>query len=348
MVALFLALLLPATSARAAVGGDALWAVIGDVSQYLYEAVPSPQVAAVGGEWTVIGLARSGCEVGEDYFSGYRNRLENTLTQQGGVLHQRKYTEYARTVLALSALGQDARDVAGWDLTLPLADYDKVLRQGLNGAVWALIALDSASYPMPQNPQAATQATRQMYVDEILTRQLANGGWSLGGAENPQSDLTAMVLQALAPYRDQDAVAQAIEKALTCLSVLQDEKGGYCDQGTINAESCAQMVVALAALGLEQEDPRFVKNGNSALDALMSCYIPGQGFSHTPGSSEPSLMASEQGLYALVAVSRFEEGRAGLYDMTDVMEIQAPAPVLTNLAVRTIRAALWGLAVTIF
>lgn len=348
LLALFLAFLLPVGTARAAVGGDELSTVIADVSRYVYQAIPSPQVAAVGGEWAVIALARGGYAAEEDYFSGYCHRLEVTLAEKDGVLHERKYTEYARAVLALSALGQDARAVAGWDLTLPLADYEKVLRQGLNGPVWALIALDSANYPVPQDPQAATQATRQMYVDEILSRQLENGGWSLGGTENAQADLTAMALQALAPYRDQDAVARAVDRALACMSALQDEQGSYHDQGVPNAESCAQVVAALATLGLEQDDPRFVKNGGSVLDALMRCYIPGRGFSHVPGGSEPSLMASEQGLYALVAVHRAEEGKTGLYDMTDVLKRQVPTPLPTDLALRTIQAVLCGLVVTLF
>lgn len=348
LLALFLAFLLPVTTARAAMGGDELSTVIADVSQFVYQAIPSPQVAAVGGEWAVIALARGGYTVEEDYFPGYRDRLEAILAEKNGVLHERKYTEYARAILALSALGQDTRDVGGWDLTLPLADYEKVLRQGLNGPVWALIALDSANYPMPQDPRAATQATRQMYVDEILSRQLANGGWSLGGTENAQADLTAMALQALAPYRDQDAVARAVDRALACMSALQDEWGSYHDQGTPNAESCAQVVVALATLGLEQDDPRFAKNGGSVLDALMRCYIPGQGFSHVPDGSEPSLMASEQGLYALVAVRRTEEGKTGLYDMTDVLKLQTPAPVPADLALRAIQAVLCGLVVTLF
>lgn len=341
LLALLLVLALPLGTAQAAVSE----AVMDDVSQSVYQSVPSPQPAAVGGEWAVIGLARSGYAVGEGYFSGYCSRLEETLAQKNGVLHERKYTEYARAVLALSALGRDARDVAGWDLTLPLADYDQVLRQGLNGPIWALIALDSAHYPMPRCPQAANQATRQRYVEEILSRQLADGGWSLGGVEDAQIDITAMALQALAPYRDQAAVAEAVDRALACMSALQDGQGGYGDRGAANAESCAQMVVALAALGLEQDDPRFVKNGHSVLDALMGYYTPGNGFSHIPDSGQPDRMTSEQGLYALVSARRFEAGKTSLYDMTDVMDLRRTEPALRDQTLDAIQAVLCCLAV---
>lgn len=94
--------------------------------------------------------------------------------------------------------------MAGYDLTKALGDYDKTIWQGLNGPIWALIALDSRDYPMPVNPEAKTQATRQMYIDRILECQLPDGGWSLfGGTEAAGSgdgvsdpDITGMALQA--------------------------------------------------------------------------------------------------------------------------------------------------------
>lgn len=309
-----------------------------DAARSLAQAVPEPQLATTDGDWTVIALARSGFGAGEGYFDSYLSGVEETLRQRGGALHERKYTEYARLVLALTALGRDARDVAGYDLTLPLADFDKVLRQGVNGPIWALLALDSARYPMPENPQAATQATRQRYVDAILARQLEDGGWSLSDDGSAEADLTAMALQALAPYRGQSAVTQAVDRALGCLASLQDDQGGFSSQGQANAESCAQVVLALATLGVGQDDPRFVKDGGGALDALLSYYTPGQGFSHTADSG-PSLMTTQQGLCALAAVHRSAGGQAGLYDMTDVLTLKCP-PMDQSAAAWAVRAAL--------
>lgn len=125
-----------------------------------------------------------------------------------GVLHEKKYTEYSRLIVALSSIGMDARNVAGYDLTYALGDYDKTIWQGMNGLIWALIALDSRNYPVPQNKEAKTQAIRQMYIDRILDCQLADGGWSLfGGTEAASTgdgvsdpDITGMALQALAKY----------------------------------------------------------------------------------------------------------------------------------------------------
>ena len=163
----------------AAGSDDALEAALADTAQYVCAAVPEPRVGSIGGEWAVLGLARSGYAVPEGYYQSYYDAVEAYVKARNGILHDKKYTEYARVILALTAIGRDARDVAGYDLTLPLGDYDKTVWQGINGPIWALIALDSGDYPMPENPAAETQATRQMYLDHILDRQRSDGGWSL-------------------------------------------------------------------------------------------------------------------------------------------------------------------------
>lgn len=265
---------------------------------YVQKAVPAPTVGSIGGEWAVIGLCRGKAALPEGYLTAYLDRAEAYVREKGGVLHARKYTEYSRVVLAFTVLGRDARDVGGYDLTLPLGDYDKTLYQGLNGPIWALIALDSGNYPMPQNARAATQATRQMYVDVILSRQLPGGGWSLSGSGDP--DLMAMALTALAPYREQEAVSAAVDRALTWLSQVQQEDGGFSTGGVSTAESCAQVLSALCALGIEERDGRFVKNGRSVLDALLDYQLSDGSFCHVKegGSNQ---MATEQALYALSA-----------------------------------------------
>lgn len=300
---------------------DPLDAALADTARSVYQTVASPQVGSVGGEWAVLGLARSGCEVPKEYYEDYFAAVEKQVRACGGVLHDKKYTEYSRVIVALSAMGRDARNVAGCDLTLPLGDYDKTVRQGVNGPIWALIALDSQNYPMPQNPEAKTQATRQRYVDRILEAQLPGGGWSLTGREGADPDLTGMALQALAKYQDQSAVRQAIENALTCMSKQQNAKGGFSSGGTETSESCVQMLVALGELGIPLDDPRFVKNGRTLLDALLTYYVPGGGFRHTMDDEEPNLMATEQGLYGLAAAKRLRDGQSSLYRMDDVISM---------------------------
>ncbi len=303
----------------------ALDETIAELAAYLCRTVEAPQTGSIGGDWTVLGLARSGYEVPEQYYRQYRDAVEKTVKSHNGVLHEKKYTEYSRVILALSAIGVDARSVAGYDLTKPLGDYDKTVRQGINGPIWALIALDSRQYPMPVNPEAKTQATRQRYLDDLLDRQLPGGGWSLTGQGAADPDVTGMALQALAKYQQQEKVQVATQKALDCMSKMQDETGGFTCWQASNSESVVQMICALCELGIPLDDPRFVKNGKTMLDHLLTFYQKGSGFRHTAAGSSSDLMATEQGFYALVAVQRAQQGKNSLYRMDDVQPAEGGA-----------------------
>lgn len=318
-----------AGNAWAAVPRETLSAAVTDTAAYVYKTVTNPQVGSIGGEWAVLGLARSGYNVPDGYYQNYYATVEKYVKACNGVLHEKKYTEYSRLIVALSSIGKDARNVAGYDLTKALGDYEKTIWQGMNGPIWALIALDSAGYPMPKNPEAKTQATRQMYIDRILDCQLPDGGWSLfGGTEAESSgdgvsdpDITGMALQALAKYQDQPTVAKAAQEALDCMSAMQSSDGGFSSWGTANSESCVQMIVALTELGISLDDPRFVKNGNTMLDNLLTFYRKGEGFLHTQNGSGSNQMATEQGFYGLVAAQRALDGKNSLYRMSDAISI---------------------------
>ena len=282
------------------------------LAAYAAAAVPAPEYGSLGGEWTVLGLRCGGSEPDAGYFDRYSARLEQAVQSCGGVLSTRKYTEYSRVILALSALGCDARDFADFDLTLPLGDYEKTVAQGVNGAIYALLALDSRNYPVPQRPDAAVQASRQRYVDGILSAQHTDGGWGFG--ENSDPDLTAMALQALAKYQEQSSVASAAARALDCLSGMQNEDGGYASGGVKNAESCAQVLLALNELGISVDDQRFTKNGCTVLSALLTFQRSDGSFCHVSGG-KTDLMASEQALCALASLVRAERGETSFYRM---------------------------------
>lgn len=287
-------------------------------ASYLQSQVKEPSFGALGGDWLVFGLARSGADVSQKYLETYYKNVVNYVEETGGVLSERKYTEYSRVVLALTAIGKDPRDVAGYDLLLPLADFDETVSQGLNGAIFALLALDSGRYDIPENPNAATQATRELYVEEILRREIETGGWALSGNE-PDADMTAMALQALAKYRDDPDASAAIERGITALSSMQEPNGAYLSWGEENSESVSQVITALTELGISPEDSRFVKNGQTLLSSLERFSCEDGGYRHTLSGGADE-MASEQALYALAAVHRAQAGLSTLYDMTDVMQ----------------------------
>lgn len=303
--------------------------IVSDTAAYIYKTADNPRVGSIGGEWAVLGLARSGVEIPGEYYENYYQTAEKYVKDCGGMLHDKKYTEYSRVILALTAIGKNPADVAGYNLLTPLGDYEKTVWQGLNGPVWALIALDSGNYEMPQNPAAKVQATREMYIDRILECQLSDGGWSLLGGTGAASsgdntsdpDITGMALQALSKYQDNEKVKRATDKALSTMSKKQDGKGGFSSWGSSNSESCVQMLVALCELGISINDSRFVKNGYTILDNLMTYYNDGNGFKHTTDGTDSNLMATEQAFCGLTAVKRMNEGKNSLYQMSDAISV---------------------------
>ena len=293
----------------------------------------TPVVGSTGGEWMVIALTRSGNACPEGYYENVLEFVKNNINDKEQ-LHRAKSTENSRIILALTAAGYDVTDVDGHNLLMGLTDLNYVKTQGINGPIWALIAFDSYQYDIPQTPSGATrdtvQVTRENLISYILERQLADGGWALSGAV-ADADMTGMAIQALAPYYNtNDNVKEALDKAITCLSNKQLDNGGFGSVDGSSSESCAQVIVALTALGINPEtDERFIKNGVSVVDAMCLFALNEGGFEHIPGDGING-MATEQAQYALASYFRFLDGKTALYDMTDVTLIKDKEAVLEN------------------
>lgn len=273
-----------------------------------------------GGEWVALGLARSG-SISDTLAEQYAQAAYQYVKKKGSsTISDSKSTENSRMILALTSIGKDPSDVAGYDLLEPLADLDYVKSQGINGPIFALIALDSHNYDIPKAATGKTQTTREALIDAILAAQLSDGGWNVNG-NGADADMTAMAIQALAPYYSSNAkVKSAVDDALKRLSKMQEVNGGYTSWGTANAESVAQVIVALTSLGIDPaSDGRFIKNGYSTLDALATFYNNKGGFKHSQSDTTSSNgLATEQAYYALASWYRLKAGKTSLYDMSDV------------------------------
>lgn len=298
---------------------------INETAALMFKNTPNPNVGTLSGEWTVLSLARSGYKVPQSYYDNYYNNVVKTLEDCDGNLHNMKYTEYSRVILGLTSIGKDVRDVGGYDLTKSLADFNKVIKQGINGPIFALIALDTNNYDIPDVEEGKVQTTREMLIDYILSKEITDkdgnvGGWALTG-KVPDPDITAMALQSLARYKDDEKVKPYVDRAINVLSKIQLPTGGYSSWGTTNSESIAQVIVALTALGIDPaKDERFIKAGDKwTISAIMDFYVEGGGFKHVL-DKEIDGMATDQGMYAIVAYDRFLKGKSKLYDMTDALE----------------------------
>ena len=277
---------------------------------------PVPQVGSIGGEWLVIGLARAEI-MPEDTADGYYKNVVAYVTEKGSAkLDRNKSTENSRVVLALTAIGKNPEDVGGYNLLQPLADFNFVKKQGINGPVWALIALDSLLYEIPDTT-AKEQTTREKLIDYILEKQLQTGGWAIG-EQGADPDLTGMAIQALAPYYEKDeSVKHAVDSALSFFSSIQRDDGGL-SEATDSPESCAQMITALSTMGIDPEDDaRFIKNGNSIVDCLLRFSLE-NGFAHNI-NGEYNQMSTEQAFYSMTAINRLRSGKSSLYDMCDLL-----------------------------
>lgn len=299
--------------------------VYADTKKYIQNNVPAPVVASDRGEWAVLGLARAGVELSDAYIQAYYDKVVAYVQKNmgaDGVLvdpesHNPTVTDNERIILALTAIGKDPANVGGKNLLAALQDRNimqvtNTSDTDINGLVFGLLALNSGNY------------TQDSYwlVQAILTQQNENDSWSSSADTKPVSDvdMTAMALQALAPYYNEGGdttVNTAVDKALQWLSAK------YKGTGYTSAESCAQVVVALSALQLNaNSDSSFVKTVDGAptsvLGDLLRYYLgEGQGFKHAASLKTADQKATEQALYAMAAYERYCRRTKALYDMTD-------------------------------
>lgn len=301
--------------------------VYADTKKYIQNNVPAPVVASDRGEWAVLGLARAGVELSDAYIQAYYGKVvayvQKNMGADGVLLdpesHNPTVTDNERIILALTAIGKDPANVGGKNLLTALQNKDimqvtNTSDTDINGLVFGLLALNSGNY------------TQDSYwlVQAILTQQNADGSWSASAETKPASDvdMTAMALQALAPYYNEGGdttVNAAVDKALQWLSAK------YKGMGYTSAESCAQVVVALSALQLNaNSDSSFVKTVDGAptsvLGDLLQYYLgEGQGFKHAASGKTADQKATEQALYAMAAYERYCRRTKALYDMTDAV-----------------------------
>ena len=276
-------------------------------------------------DWTALAMARAG--IADDY-AGYLARLQAYVERQyaeNGGLHAVKATEYHRIALTAAALGGDPAafgakpDGTAIDLvaegTYNWQGEEDLGGQGLNGWIFALLTIDAVGAEVP----ADARYSRQDMLDAIVSAQLPDGGFSLGGGAM-DVDITAMALQALAPYQQQ--YPEVIDAALNALSAAQTVTGGFESWGAQSSESCAQVILALTALDIDPvEDGRFQKNQRNVVVALMDFRLSDGGFAHEKDGPLDA-MACEQAMQALTAMELRQQGEGRFFDLTAAHPVQ--------------------------
>lgn len=303
-------------------------------SDYMLIAAANPTIQS--GLWETVCFARGGYAVPAGYYElFYSNVIKELEEGEGTISGDRTNTDYSKTILALTAIGKDPTNVGGYNLLSKLSNFTQIKRGGMMAYVWALIALDSNNYEIPLTT-TGVQTTRELLIQTILDREVVTsagvrGGFSLysdSADAAPDTDVTAMTLQALAKYKDREDVKPVVERAVNTLSGLQNSNGSY---GTFGApetsESTSQVILALTSLGIDPAtDFRFIKGDQWVLADLMTYYVDGGGFMHIKaggtgnGGGEPGTlngMASYQAMQAMISYNRMKNGKPWIFGISD-------------------------------
>ena len=241
-----------------------------------------------GNEWLVYALIQGNKEISTSQKNAY---YESVKTEVKTWNASQKPTDIERTALALVRLGKDITDIDGVDLAAMIYNSSR-LTYGSNELAYALLALDAANITIPSD----AKWSRADMIDELLKFQNENGGFGLTDSETPSVDMTAMVLQALAPYKNRAAVKEAIDNALTYLKDQMQDDFGY---GT--SESTAQVLLALTVLGIDptSTEAGFGTSDFNMITNLIKYQKDDGGFSHNVNDTKSQEMSTVQVLEAL-------------------------------------------------
>lgn len=248
--------------------------------------------AGIGAEWYVIAQQRLNCAA--DY-SGYIDGLHQYLDEH----HISSATSRQKFALVLTACGR------GDDAFVASTMDDSIGEQGVMSWIYGLHLLN--------NGLTSEKYTKEQVIGTLLDLRTPDGGWAVSG-EYADVDVTAMAVQALSPYyASNEAVKEAVGRAMNLLSGRQLEDGGFQSYGAENPESVSQVIVALCSLGLDPEtDARFIKNGCTMIDALRMFLRSDGSVSHTV-DGETNATATVQVYYAMAAVKLLKDGKGNLY-----------------------------------
>ena len=268
-------------------------------------------------DWLAIGAVRSGLETDTgEYFTAWKKRIEDEYSDDAAI-DRLNATDWHRAVLTGICLGIDPTDVSEIDLlgrgTYLRGEGRPLDAQGVNGEIWALIAMDSCDWKLPED----AFPNREEIIYSIIDTRNSDGGFSLtAGDGRSDLDITAMALQALAPYRCCEETENSVNMAVELLA----ERYGDAD----NCETAAQIICALCCLDIDPDsDERF----KGLTDELISYANDDGGFAHQKGG-ESSELASSQALIALCSIQRLRSGERPVYDMN---EGSPEKPVKTTL-----------------
>lgn len=245
-----------------------------------------PGLGSVNELYAVFSLARAGFEAPEFYGkvkykltrqlkelategTTYDAVTKTNITEETFSSKKVPEQNYAFVVLAMTALGMDARTTGGYDLIEKMAS--KKLYEAdnsYNAEQMMLFAFDSGNYTLPEGENYCTR-------EELVAKIAGNVDETIAGSiEWDLIDGAVMAVQPLAPYTESASVEKACQKVIRFAGKMQDIQGYLGDSyDANNAWTTAQTLTMLGEFGIhpmiETENVDFVKNGHTLADAIL-------------------------------------------------------------------------------
>ena len=219
---------------------------IGSAEWYLNEKlteIHNDSGVGFGSDWAIITLLRGKKTVDSSILDEYTNSLIETVKGWDANV---KPTDVAKAILAFTVMDMDSVDIEGVNLINLLCNSPQ-LESATNELAYSLLAIRASKANIPQD----ALWSESDIVDKLLTFQTESGGFGLFDTETADVDMTAICVQALAPYKNKTDVAEAIEKAIGFLADTISEDWDYDD----NPNTTAQVLLAISALGIDITDP---------------------------------------------------------------------------------------------
>ncbi|RXI52254.1 hypothetical protein DP124_08600 [Clostridium tetani] len=284
-------------------------------------------------DWVTAGLGRLKDyknRISPNYLEDTKKVVKELVAEQDKGSRTFKVTDFQRITMGILGAGGNPTNIDGINIIERIYNprktdkgQDYIDRQGLNAVIWGLIAVDSKNYKIPKG----SKWNRDKFIKEILDNECHNnehpilkgkrGGWQYGGNKTIDPDMTGMAMIALAPYYEtRKDVKLAVDRAVENLSLIQRQDGGYASWGTVNSESCVQVIMGLCANNFDPMGGKFTKKDGSVVDALLRFKLESTGFAHAEDPQDdnklkPNGMANEQALYGLAQLMYWLDGNKG-------------------------------------
>ena len=166
-----------------------------------------------------------------------------------------RMTDIARLTMLLTSRGYDCSNLAKYNDGKPFLDgssneIDNLVANiasttdgGVNGRIFALCALDMGNYTLPANGARS----RESLLEDLLNHKY--------GSDNFGVDMVGMLMYAIAPYQDDPTYGERTKAKLDegIEAILKEMREDYTfhSWGTVNSESVAQIICALASCGID-------------------------------------------------------------------------------------------------